>query len=212
MRRSIAPELRQQIVDSVAGEASGNPFFAVELVQHFLDMVDPDGAPSTSAKSNDYRLDGMILKRVGGLPEEAQRMLEIVAVARDPLAQRTLASAVDVTFGSDALGARNLGAGGRPTARPPRASRARTPSWCTTIASQRRSSPSPRCRLYAGCTNNWPWRLNNGIASEGQAGPLLAIRRGSRAGQALRHRRRRGGTQQVGVQPGGRALRNRHQP
>jgi len=99
----LAPELRLQIVNSVADEASGNPFFAVELVQHFLDMVDPDGAPSPSpsAKSNDYRLDGMILKRVGGLPEEAQRMLEIVAAARDPLAQRTLASAVDVTFGGE---------------------------------------------------------------------------------------------------------------
>ena len=95
----LAQELRQQIVDSVTVEASGNPFFAVELVQHLLDMADPDGAPSTSANSNDYRLDGMILKRVGGLPEEAQRMLEIVAVARDPLAQRTLASAVEVTFG-----------------------------------------------------------------------------------------------------------------
>ena len=93
--------LRQQIVDSVAVEASGNPFFAVELVQHLLDMMDPNQAPSTPANSNDYRLDGMILKRVGGLPPESQRMLEIVAVARDPLAQRTLASAVEVTFGGD---------------------------------------------------------------------------------------------------------------
>ena len=96
-----APDFKRRIVDSVAGEASGNPFFAVELVQHFLDMTLPNSAQPTSADGNDYRLDGMILKRVGGLPEEAQRMLEIVAVARDPLAQRTLASAVDVTFGGD---------------------------------------------------------------------------------------------------------------
>jgi len=97
----LAPELKRQIVDSVADEASGNPFFAVELVQHFLDRAVPAGAPSLSSDGNDYRLDGMILKRVGNLPVEAQRMLEIVAVARDPLAQRTLASAVDVTFGGE---------------------------------------------------------------------------------------------------------------
>ena len=97
---SMAPALKRQIADSVAGEAGGNPFFAIELVQHFLDM-DPGGASSMPGDGNGYRLDGMILKRVGGLPPEAQRMLEIVAVARDPLVQRTLASAVDVTFGGD---------------------------------------------------------------------------------------------------------------
>jgi serine/threonine protein kinase len=95
------PALKREIVDSVAAEASGNPFFAVELVQHFLDRMDPEGESSMSVDDSGHRLDGMILKRFGGLPVEAQRMLEIVAVARDPLAQRTLASAVDVTFGGD---------------------------------------------------------------------------------------------------------------
>lgn len=98
---AIAPELRRQVLASVVGEASGNPFFAVELVQHFLDMMLPDDGAAAPAGSSDYRLDGMILKRVGGLPGPARRMLEIIAAARDPVAQRTLASAVGVAFGSD---------------------------------------------------------------------------------------------------------------
>jgi serine/threonine protein kinase len=98
---AIAPELRRQVLTSVVGEASGNPFFAVELVQHFLDMMLPEDASAAPTGNSDYRLDGMILKRVGGLPEPARRMLEIIAAARDPVAQRTLASAVGVSFGSD---------------------------------------------------------------------------------------------------------------
>lgn len=100
---ALAPALRQRMADSVAGEARGNPLFAVELVQHLMDVVLPDGAAAgLPADHRDYRLDGMILKRVGSLPEEGQRMLELVAVARDPLAERTLASAVGLDLGGPA--------------------------------------------------------------------------------------------------------------
>jgi hypothetical protein len=98
----LSLELRQRIPQVVASEASGNPFFAVELVRHFLDMVLPDGVPTPPPEGSDYRLDGMILKRIGGLPEESQRMLEMVALAQGPLPQRTLAGATGVSLGSDA--------------------------------------------------------------------------------------------------------------
>jgi eukaryotic-like serine/threonine-protein kinase len=98
----IAPDLRQRIAESVAGEASGNPFLAVELVHYFVGMVLPDGQLAVPSDKNDYRLDGMILRRVGGLPEAGQRMLEIIAVAGDPLPQRTLATAAGIVLGSDA--------------------------------------------------------------------------------------------------------------
>jgi hypothetical protein len=99
---ALSAELKQRITHSVVEEAGGNPFFAVELVQHLLGTAPPDGERAPPGDTHGYRLDGMILQRVGGLPEEAQRMLEIIAVAGDPLPQRTLASAASVTFGSDA--------------------------------------------------------------------------------------------------------------
>jgi hypothetical protein len=98
----VAPALRQRIAETAAAEASGNPFFAVELVRHFLGKVLPDGGLATEAEEEEFGLDGMILQRVGVLPEESQRLLEIVAVAGDPVPQRTLASAIGIAFGSDA--------------------------------------------------------------------------------------------------------------
>ena len=97
----VRPDDRDRIATAVASEAGGNPFFAVELVQHFRGMLLPDGSLATSADENDFRLDGMILKRVGGLPEQSQRMLEAIAVAGDPLPQRALASAIGVALGSE---------------------------------------------------------------------------------------------------------------
>ncbi len=93
--------VRQRIADTVASEAGGNPFFAVELVQHLLSMILPEGGLTVPSDENGLGLDGMILKRVGSLPEESQRMLEVIAVASDPLPQRALACAVGVAFGSE---------------------------------------------------------------------------------------------------------------
>jgi eukaryotic-like serine/threonine-protein kinase len=93
---------RQHIVDSVVREASGHPFFAVELVHHLRTVVLPRGGPETATEGGALRLDGMILDRVRGLPEESQRLLRVIAVAGDPLPQRVLASAAHVTLGSEA--------------------------------------------------------------------------------------------------------------
>jgi tetratricopeptide (TPR) repeat protein len=99
-RSHIGPVDRQRIAATVASEAGGNPFFAVELVQHFVGLLTPAGGPATPTDESEFRLDGMILKRVGGLPSESQRMLEVIAVASDPLPQRALAGAIGVAFGS----------------------------------------------------------------------------------------------------------------
>jgi len=101
-RDHIVPAIRQHIAETIVGEARGNPFFVVELVQHFLGMVLPDGGLAAPPDGNDFHLDGMILKRVGALPEESQRLLEIIAMAGDPLPQQTLAGAIGVPFGSEA--------------------------------------------------------------------------------------------------------------
>ena len=91
---------KQRIVDAVVREAGGHPFFAVELVHHLRTVVWPKGDLASASDGAGLRLDGMILERVKSLPETSQRMLRAIAVAGDPLAQRVLASAADVTLGS----------------------------------------------------------------------------------------------------------------
>jgi serine/threonine protein kinase len=97
----VDPETSERIAQSVMGEAEGNPFFAVELVQHFRGVMASDGGLLTASDERAFSLDGMILKRVGNLPSESQRMLEVIAVAGDPLPQRSLASAAGIPLGSE---------------------------------------------------------------------------------------------------------------
>ena len=97
-----APAVRRHMAQTIVGEARGNPFFAVEMVQHFVGLATPaDGLPA-SPEGGAFHLDGMILKRVAALPEESRRLLEIIAMAGDPLPQLTLAGAIAVPFGSEA--------------------------------------------------------------------------------------------------------------
>jgi hypothetical protein len=103
LEASALPEvMRKQIAETIVGEAGGNPFFVVELVQHFESLVAAGGQLSTHFEAGERHLDQMILKRVAGLPEGSRRLLEIVALAADPLPQQTLAAALGVPFGSEA--------------------------------------------------------------------------------------------------------------
>jgi eukaryotic-like serine/threonine-protein kinase len=99
---SLPALMREQIAETIVGEAGGNPFFAVELVQHLQSLVPAGEALSSHFKAGERYLDQMILKRVAGLPAETQRLLQIIAMAADPLPQQTLAAAIDVPFGSEA--------------------------------------------------------------------------------------------------------------
>ena len=98
----VTPVLRQHIAETIVGEARGNPFFVVELVHHLHGMVLPGGGLAVSPDGSDFHLDGMILKRVAALSEESRRLLQIIAMAGDPLPQLTLAGAIGVPFGSEA--------------------------------------------------------------------------------------------------------------
>jgi len=96
----IPPASRRHIVEAVVREASGHPFFAVEFVHHLRTVVSPKGGLENATDVGSFRLDGMILGRANSLPEESQRLLRVIAVAGDPLPQRVLASAAQVTLGS----------------------------------------------------------------------------------------------------------------
>ena len=98
---SIPSGSRRGIIDAVVREASGHPFFAVEFVHHLRSVVLPKGGVESAAALGTLRLDGMILERAGNLSEESQRLLCMIAVAGDPLPQRVLACAAQVTLGSE---------------------------------------------------------------------------------------------------------------
>jgi serine/threonine protein kinase/tetratricopeptide (TPR) repeat protein len=97
----LSPAAKRQILEAVVREAGGHPFFAIEFVHHLRNVAKPQGSLDATSDGNKLRLDGMILERVDGLPEESQRMLRVIAVAGDALPQRVLASAAEVAFGSE---------------------------------------------------------------------------------------------------------------
>lgn len=98
----LSPDTKQQILDAVVREAEGHPFFAIEFVHHLCNVAKPQGTLDAANDGIKLKLDGMILARVGSLPQESQRMLRVIAVAGDALPQRVLASAADVPFGGEA--------------------------------------------------------------------------------------------------------------
>jgi hypothetical protein len=72
----------QTQAETIARESGGSPFFLAELVEHLQEGSEP-AHPATGAVS----LDDVLWKRVTRLPEEARRLLEVVAVAGQPLRQ-----------------------------------------------------------------------------------------------------------------------------
>ena len=78
----LAPGASSAAADAVFAEAAGHPMFIQELVEHLS-----AGAPPAS------RLDDALRSRIERLEPELRTVLELVAVAGVPLAQRLVASA-----------------------------------------------------------------------------------------------------------------------
>ncbi|HXU71231.1 MAG TPA: AAA family ATPase [Polyangia bacterium] len=82
-----ASELSAEVI---AEEAGGHPLFIDELVRHALAARADRGAP--------LHLEDALWDRVRRLEGEAQRVLELVAVAGGPIVQQAAARAADVDF------------------------------------------------------------------------------------------------------------------
>ncbi len=78
--RSLSPE-------SIARESRGNPLFIDELARYVGELAEPLAGELVA--SDEVRLDDVIWARVSRLPEDAQRLLETVAVAGRPLDRST---------------------------------------------------------------------------------------------------------------------------
>jgi eukaryotic-like serine/threonine-protein kinase len=76
--------------DVIAEEAGGHPLFIDELVRHALAARADRGAP--------LHLEDALWDRVRRLDADAQRLLELVAVAGGPIIQQAVARAADVDF------------------------------------------------------------------------------------------------------------------
>ena len=76
--------------EAIAEEARGHPLFIDELVRHALAARADRGAP--------LHLEDALWDRVRRLEPQAQRVLELVAVAGGPIVQQAVARAADVDF------------------------------------------------------------------------------------------------------------------
>jgi hypothetical protein len=97
----IEPAVMRRIEDAAVQEAEGNPFFVVELVHHLRTLILPGRGIESFLDGNVFRLESMILDRVDHLPAEGKRLLQVIALAGDPLPQRALASAAGLVLGSE---------------------------------------------------------------------------------------------------------------
>ena len=100
---------REALVEAIVRESAGNPFFVAELVRHVQsdDMVagtdwsSPDPSPfreasASASHSTAIALDDVLWARIRRLPEEARRVLEIIAVSGQPLGLEPISRCADL--------------------------------------------------------------------------------------------------------------------
>ena len=106
---AVAAPGRDALVNAIAHESAGNPFFVAELVRYAQsdDLVSGTGWSSpvptkfrtdraASSASSAIALDDVLWARIGRLPEEPRRVLELVAISGQPLGLELIGGCVDL--------------------------------------------------------------------------------------------------------------------
>jgi tetratricopeptide (TPR) repeat protein/predicted Ser/Thr protein kinase len=91
LRRFFAPSLDIDLA-AIARETQGHPLYISELVRY----VATKGRGADSAADQPVRLDEAILARIAALPIEARAIMDVLAVAGEPLPFDVLRDAVDL--------------------------------------------------------------------------------------------------------------------
>ncbi len=72
-------------VEAIVRESGGNPYFVVELARH---VREDRGVLAPGSRAGPIHLDGLLQARVERLPDQARRLLNVVALAGQPISQR----------------------------------------------------------------------------------------------------------------------------
>jgi serine/threonine protein kinase len=81
----------QRQAEAIAAESHGNPYFLIELVRSVQ-----AGAEERGPAAGPITLDEVIRARVARLPADAQRLLEVIAVAGRPVPQAVVGAAAEL--------------------------------------------------------------------------------------------------------------------
>jgi hypothetical protein len=102
---SPTPSSQKMLVEEIARESTGNPFFVVELVRHVQaearEHVESIGSRlrtlvTAGTESSKPVLDEVLWSRIRRLPEDARRILELVAISGRPLRLADLSQCVEL--------------------------------------------------------------------------------------------------------------------
>jgi hypothetical protein len=97
-----AEEQSRSVAQSVARESGGSPFLVEELVSTLLETASVD-APTRPVDLSAVTLEQMVSERSRQLPEDARRLLEVIAIEGRPVPVSIAASAVGVGERTDEL-------------------------------------------------------------------------------------------------------------
>jgi hypothetical protein len=87
---SLGRASSDSMVETIAGESGGNPFFVGELAQFALTRTD--------AESRTIQLSSVLQERFATLSDSERRLLEIVAIAGTPLERRVACQAAEIAL------------------------------------------------------------------------------------------------------------------
>ncbi len=90
LARRLLGDEAPALVEEVAREAAGSPFFLIELARHLQGRDVHEVAKKG--------IDAMVQARIAELPAAAQTLLQVIAVAGEPISQRAAASAAGLTL------------------------------------------------------------------------------------------------------------------
>ncbi len=127
---AIAP--RPADIEAIANEAAGYPLF--------IDVLARQGVASEGKMRSANRLDDALVSQVDALDEDARKVVEVVAVAGEPLAQRVIARAVDLCRMRSCARCSVCASGGS----------SRRPA-CATATGSRRTTTGSAARFPAEC-------------------------------------------------------------